>query len=777
MKKLSLFMCAIMLSAMAFAGTTGQEYSRYDFENHYCIPEVFNVLETRTTPPMYNATTGDLTLRNGIVVNLKTTVAGQPGTIYQNLTDLGNGRLAAMDSAGIYIAILGSYICMAELGDDAYRLARVSNDSVSAAVKRNPTRIMGAITLPMNNADSAVTELIRCANKKVTGSTQKIFRCVMIESNFGPDNAPLWDVKYDTIFKTAAQLNLAIYIHPNTPTVASLLDNGVNYALSGLGWGQDIIKTLIRLEVKNTIFDRYPNLRIILGNYGGFLPFDVERSDLRINPAPDPNVLWKQNTCYYTRHRNLLMSTSCNTDTNAYACARQVFDHTCMVFGSDYPFESYPDAVNAIESMSLPTQESKDFWQKTAEKYVVNKTTNWSDTIAAHPFALNPKTPTVTGYDFEHHSYIQPFIDTLMIRTTAPYYLPDANEFFVHDQVAMYGASFMFRYLTDFSQQRVDTLNSAAGTTNFIAVVSTSEGIADLPAEQAIPLARMTNDSIYALGQRYPGRFRGEMCLPLQNVDSSLAEMRRCAQLGFRVWCVPAYGGTTEQNAIHIYEPQFEPLLAEAEKLGITLYAHPQISLDADFQDMGYMVDAAGIGFTLENMRTITRLIMNGTFDRYPNLRLVIAHMGEYFPFMLDRMDKVFAPGNGDPFVKNQHPFSWYFDNRNLLVSTSGLLSKASFDQAVKVLGVDDIIYGSDYPYEDYKYMCDFFKSMDITQNELNQIWGENAEEYIFYALPSSIEDVNSSVEAARVTKFCKDGVLYIQRGTKIYDILGSKVK
>jgi len=48
------------------------------------------------------------------------------------------------------------------------------------------------------------------------------------------------------------------------------------------------------------------------------------------------------------------------------------------------------------------------------------------------------------------------------------------------------------------------------------------------------------------------------------------------------------------------------------------------------------------------------------------------------------------------------------------------------------VIGVDGMVYASDYPYENYKDMVDFFLRMDMTQEELDKIWGGNAEKYIF---------------------------------------------
>lgn len=742
MKKILLF--AIILGVIAFANAQTRDYVRYDLEHHYLTSTTFEYLTTRTTPPMYDATTMVFTYREGITINLGLTIPGSTRSMYEGMTDLGDARLADMDSAGIDIAVLSNALCMSEFGADAVRFARESNDSVAAAVIRHPDRFMGSITLPEMYVDSAIAEMNRCAAMTIPGTNQKIFRYWHLQSNFGPNNPPIWDPMFEPLFAEAERLGLAVYFHPNNPTELLLNDNGFLYANTGLGSGQNFAKAYYRL-VYTGLFDRYPHLRFVLNHYGEFMPFTVERADHILQSDPDcPQITALYGMAHYVRNRNILMTTSSNSGPRVYNCAASLFDKSAYMFGSDYPFENYREAVDEIDSLNLSAQDEAGFWQNNPETYIINGTTSWEDTIPAPQYNLTMKTPTVQGYDFEHHSYIQPFIDTLAIRTEAPRYNTVTDEFYVHEEIIASSFSGLLSVLSDFGQSRLDVLNNAGP--NITAVISTSEGIADLPAEQAIPLARMTNDSIYAIGQRFPGRFRGVMCLPLQNVDSALVEMRRCAKLGFRVWCIPAYGGIIDSLSLHIYEPQYEPLLAEAERLGITIYFHPQVASDADYQDMGYIFNI--LGFTLENMRTPTRLITNGVFDRYPNLRMIVAHLGEYFPFVVERMDNSFSAFS-DPYIQNIHPISWYFQNRNVFVSTSGAVSKIGFDLTKEVVGVDGILFASDYPYENYKDMADFVRSMDITQDELDKIWGGNAERYVYYNLPANLRADNITANTA----------------------------
>ena len=70
-------------------------------------------------------------------------------------------------------------------------------------------------------------------------------------------------------------------------------------------------------------------------------------------------------------------------------------------------------------------------------------------------------------------------------------------------------------------------------------------------------------------------------------------------------------------------------------------------------------------------MKTTMRLILRGVFDRYPNLKMILGHMAEFYPYLCDRMDNRFDSLKFmDPINKKQHSFDYYF--RNKAVVTSG---------------------------------------------------------------------------------------------------------
>lgn len=137
----------------------------------------------------------------------------------------------------------------------------------------------------------------------------------------------------------------------------------------------------------------------------------------------------------------------------------------------------------------------------------------------------------------------------------------------------------------------------------------------------------------------------GAAILPTPYIDDAIAELKRCVNdLGFCVWF-------THSNFLsgHLYEDKYIPLFETAAKLNCPFYLPPHNSNDADMKDMGYLYSSAGLGFGLDVMKTTLRIILNGTFDKFPNLKMIIGHLGEYYPFVLERMDNKSAQNTQFP--------------------------------------------------------------------------------------------------------------------------------
>ena len=330
--------------------------------------------------------------------------------------------------------------------------------------------------------------------------------------------------------------------------------------------------------------------------------------------------------------------------------------------------------------------------------------------------------------DFEFHVYCPELIKFLETRTEPPMVVENPRRLvyrdgifipFIHFPGHRYTAEEKLCSDASFKIQEMDE----AGVD--VAVVSTSNLIEELPREDSIKYSKLTNDYIAEMVSRYPDRFIGTACLPVPYVDAAIEELERCAKMGFKVWHTHSNYGDK-----HLYDEELEPLLAKAEELGFSIYLHPHFSKTPDMLGVGFVYPGAGLGFGQDVMKTAVRFMANGAFDRYPKLKLIIGHLGEYFPFILERIDNRLGVVP-DPLIKMQHTPSYYFKNKNIFVTTSGNASKAAFECTKSVLGIDSIMFGSDYPYESYKEDVAFIENLGLSDEDLEKVFCKNFETYI----------------------------------------------
>ena len=338
--------------------------------------------------------------------------------------------------------------------------------------------------------------------------------------------------------------------------------------------------------------------------------------------------------------------------------------------------------------------------------------------------------------DLENHFYLPEFIEYLKTRTEVPFYDKKTNKIAVRkspltgtivmnpQNVIIMNNRTAVDNLCDLGDTRIANMDEHGIDT---AVISSSQMLEELPKEEAVYFTRKTNDAIAEAAKKYPGRYLGAANLPTPYVDEAIKELERCVkELGFPIW-------HTHSNFLneHLYDEKFKPLFAKAEELNCPFYVHPQSPANEDMLEMGFQYDGAGLGYGQDTMKTTLRLILTGLFDEFPKLKMIIGHLGEYYPFVLDRTDNRFTTTPEPEYIKAKHALSYYFKNKNIYVTTSGNMSKSAFNCTKEVLGLDSIMYGTDYPYEVLSDMQDFMLSLDLTPDELKKVLSGNAEKLL----------------------------------------------
>jgi len=196
-----------------------------------------------------------------------------------DIYDLGEGRIAAMDDAGIDVSILSYPPPNAQALEPslATELTRHANDALAATVSKYPDRLLGFATLPMLDPAAAVRELER---------TVRDLRFVgaLINNNI---NGRYFDDKFFwPVFECAEALGVPIYLHPQIPPkpVVDAYYSGFApeisafLSLAGVGWHIDTGVHCLRL-ILGGVFDRFPALQIIVGHNFEILSWSAWRMD------------------------------------------------------------------------------------------------------------------------------------------------------------------------------------------------------------------------------------------------------------------------------------------------------------------------------------------------------------------------------------------------------------------------------------------------------------------------------------------------------------------
>jgi predicted TIM-barrel fold metal-dependent hydrolase len=214
------------------------------------------------------------------------------------------------------------------------------------------------------------------------------------------------------------------------------------------------------------------------------------------------------------------------------------------------------------------------------------------------------------------------------------------------------------------------------------------------------PMARTSNDMLAELVRKYPSRYQGFGTLAMADPEGAALELDRCAgSLGMNGVLINGRSG--ERN---LDDPAFIPVFEAAASRRFPIYIHPQSPAapvrQAYYNGVNPAIDPifniSGLGWHYETGVQVLRLVMSGIFDRFPDLQVIMGHWGEVVLFYLDRIDLMSGMAARAKLLKR--PISEYFKT-NVHVTPAGIYSQRYFRWSREVLGVDRIMYATDYPY------------------------------------------------------------------------------
>ncbi|WP_158787821.1 amidohydrolase family protein [Granulicella sp. L46] len=254
--------------------------------------------------------------------------------IRDKLLDLGDARIAAMDDGGITLQVLS----LAAMGIDDLAPANQTavfhdvNDELAAAVQAHLDRFAAFATPALKEPAAAVKELERCIRDLgfkglyVNGTTEGKFL-----------DAP----EFFPLLEAAEALNVPLYLDPAPPpaVVQSAYysdlpgDTGMLLSIAGWGWHAELGLHLLRLIVSG-VFDRLPNLQVIVGHMGEGVPYALARSNGILSAAAKNLKRSVTETILAQVH----ITTSGYFTRPPFDCARQVLGLDHLMYSVDYPF-------------------------------------------------------------------------------------------------------------------------------------------------------------------------------------------------------------------------------------------------------------------------------------------------------------------------------------------------------------------------------------------------------------------------------------------------------
>ena len=239
----------------------------------------------------------------------------------------------------------------------------------------------------------------------------------------------------------------------------------------------------------------------------------------------------------------------------------------------------------------------------------------------------------------------------------------------------------------------------------------------------AARIVRINNERMAELCAAHPDRFAGFCSLTLQAPDLAVQELETAVRRqGLKG---AAIGGNV--GGVDFSDPRFHPVWRKAEELGCALFIHPQgvPQLNQRFAGNGWLSNT--IGNPLDTTIALSKLIFEGTLDRFPGLKIIAAHGGGYLPSYAARSDHActVGPAGCDPTIRLKKKPTEYLRQ---MWFDSLIFTPEAIRHLQAQVGADRIVLGSDYPYPwqmnpvDHIFACD-----SLSDDEKRAVLGETA--------------------------------------------------
>jgi len=272
--------------------------------------------------------------------------------------DSAESRLAKMDELGIDLEVLSTSLPPQSFGDKVdLHLAQMTNDFIADLCHKYPSRFKGFANVPLSNPSNAIKELNRAIND---------LGLIGIATGTYISRIPLTSPGYLSFFAEVNRMKLPIHLHPSVPIGIDIM---TQYHLGA--WIGFLFETTIAASkmVFGGIFEKFPDINLILSHFGGTIPFVVHRMDDGFKGFPEVREnIPKLPSEYFKR---FYYDTATSFTKSSFMCAYDFAGPERIIFGTDDPFARtrlIQIKINQLEELGLPGEVMERIYNENAKE-------------------------------------------------------------------------------------------------------------------------------------------------------------------------------------------------------------------------------------------------------------------------------------------------------------------------------------------------------------------------------------------------------------------------
>ncbi len=234
-------------------------------------------------------------------------------------------------------------------------------------------------------------------------------------------------------------------------------------------------------------------------------------------------------------------------------------------------------------------------------------------------------------------------------------------------------------------------------------------------------LCRIYNTGIGGIVKKYSDRFVGGGILPGCDEEGIKEELKHVEGLPLKVFSL-----ASSYDGHYLDEEIFYPVYEFAVKRNMPIHVHAQIMNPIGEDRLKDPLLTPVLEYVFDVSVCIGKMMMNGTFLKFPKVKFIFAHYGGVLPLVKERFDTTYNMLRKRNFVKDiQKNPSDYF--KNLYFDTSGSKSVASLLCALELTDAAHILFGSDFPANQNLHLSiAVFQGIDIPEEQKRFILGDN---------------------------------------------------